>query len=127
MARYSSALDTEFDVHYKTMGEEYHDRAADYVDNIMVKQAGYDPDSVFAADGSDIPWTLKQIAIYRAKELFAQTKTESEGDFWDQQYEKARRERIHLERSFDKRQIIIGSIDYETGDSGGSGRRNFRV
>lgn len=121
--RYTSETDVEIK-NYLPMGPEYHTRAKDYVDNLFVKAAGYDPDTVWST-ASQIPWLLKQIALERAMELYAQDQRPDE--FWTAQLEIRRMERMKYERNFDKRMILNGNINYENGDSGGRTARAFRV
>ena len=125
MSRYATALDVAENPHFANMGDEWHDKAEEYVDNVFVKAAGYSPDAVITT-GSP-PWLLKQIAIYRAMELYSQASTNDEDDFWANQARMAMQERRRFEKRFDRRVLVMGDTEYSDGEAGGASAERMRV
>ena len=129
MSRYSSNADV-FVAHFSEMPAEYHEAAADYVDNLHVKAGGEDPTTLFDTDDVSVPWLLKKIALYRAMELYAQASQmrADDSDFWANQERVWRNERKAHEMRFDSSMLRRDTdVDYLSPDSGGASIRKWRV
>lgn len=124
-SRYSSSRDVT-SPQYEEMGDEYHTKSGDWVDQKYVQDAGYDPDTLFAS--VEIPWRLKQIALHRAQELYAQDSQQTRNtEYWMNQERIHSQERWRLEREWDNRMLLRGNVNYETPNSGGMSGSRARV
>ena len=105
------------------MGSEWHDEAKDYVDNMIIRPAGYDPDLL----PSPTPYLIKQISLNYAMERYALSRMRQVGDFWEQQYNAVRDNRIGLERRVNVTIFYEYIEEDDKGRQGGATARLYRV
>lgn len=122
MSRYSSNIDVK-SPHYKKMDESYHEEAERYIDNVLIRPAGFTPSEVTTYG---VPWIVKQIAVLYAMQHYAEDSIANDSEFWQMQADNKKYERMQLEKRFDPGVILSGESN-ATSDSGGMSGRFRRV
>ena len=122
MTNYTNNADVNVD-HYDGMSSSYHEAAKDYVDNMLIRSAGYDPDDM----PTPTPYIIKQISRAYAMEMYAQSRVRQTGDYWSEQHQTMRDMRISFERRFNPTTVFEYLEEKGRGRQGGSSARVFRV
>ena len=122
MANYTGPQDIN-KKNYDQMEDSFHEDAKEYIDNMLIRPADYDP-----ADMPDpVPYIIAQISINYAMEQYALSRMRAPGDYWDLQHQAIQSSRISFERRFNPTVHFSNIEEKDKGRMGGVSARTYRV
>ena len=108
---------------YENMEDTFHEDAKEYIDNMLIRPADYDPDDM----PTPVPYIIVQISLNYAMEQYALSRSRSPGDYWDMQFNALQTQRISFERRFNPTVHFDSIEERDPGRMGGATARTYRV